>query len=473
SKASSSELKDKASKAKRSADVFRNLLDNEFSDDIDMDAMESDLDNLGDFDFQSDTRGPRFSQEISLYDRVRAVIEQHHPEALPELERIKDDQVKIRFLVHRLEMEARDAADELDASADRMLSKERKMRSQRAEDLLAPEKERKRITAQKMEQYHKVFQGIREAIDNKVTLTPEQLVQLENIFIEYNEVMAPNSLEDSVPVRVMRKLGLLLDMGIDVRTDPLTGQRVPMYYWSVRGNIATYGKELRSLSALYNESTRSYEWTSLDPRNSPLAKLLEKFGGEEYVKEAQGTKISVSDDARGAITGFPRRTDVDRSGRSLYTLGTRGNPKQLLITKGIRTSSKPKMAVSRNTWYKRLKDHQKEGVKLALEALENYGAFILADGTGAGKTAQMLAVAEHYSRQGKKVLLVLHNAESFEEAFLRDAEVLGIPKTQLTFLTASEDSEKRGRMAPGKINAIAYNYLSLIKKDPALAGWPL
>jgi len=212
-----------------------------------------------------------------------------------------------------------------------------------------------------MEQYHKVFQGIREAIDNNVTLTPEQLAQLENIFIEYNEVMAPNSLEDSVPVRVMRKLGLLLDMGIDVRTDPLTGQRVPMYYWSVRGNIATYGKELRSLSALYNESTKSYEWTSLNPRNSPLAKLLEKFGGEEYVKEAQGTEIPVSDDARGAITGFPRRTDVDRSGRSLYTLGTRGNPKQLLITKGIRTSSKPKMAVSRNTWYKRLKDHQKEG----------------------------------------------------------------------------------------------------------------
>ncbi len=74
----------------------------------------------------------------------------------------------------------------------------------------------------------------------------------------------------------MRRLGLLLDMGIDVRSDPLTGQRVPMYYWSVKGNIATYGKGLRSLSALYNESTKSYEWTSLDPRSSPLAKLLEK-----------------------------------------------------------------------------------------------------------------------------------------------------------------------------------------------------
>ncbi len=44
----------------------------------------------------------------------------------------------------------------------------------------------------------------KKARDNKVPLTPEQLAQLENIFIEYNEVMGPNSLEDSVPIRVMR-----------------------------------------------------------------------------------------------------------------------------------------------------------------------------------------------------------------------------------------------------------------------------
>jgi hypothetical protein len=415
----------------------------------------------------------RFKQEIPVYDRARAIIERTHPEMLPMLERVKGNNGKIRQLLLQLRELDQKAAEEQNRLAEQKQQEEVEKLRQRAEDLLAPEKERKRITAQKMEQYHKVFQGIREAIDNNVTLTPEQLAQLENIFIEYNEVMAPNSLEDSVPIRVMRKLGLLLDMGIDVRRNALTGENELRYYWSIRGNIATYGKELRNLNWRYNEATRSYEWTSLDPRDSPLEKLLDRFGGDKYVEEARRTKISVSEDGRGAITGFPRRTDVDRSRRSLYTLGTKENPKQLLITKGIRTSGNPKVGISRHAWSETLKDHQRDGIKLAIEGIDNYGAFILADGTGAGKTAQMLAVAEHYSRKGKKVLLVLHNAESFEEAFIRDAKMLGIPKTKMNFLTASKSSENCGIMKTGSINAIAYNYISLLDNDPALAGWPL
>lgn len=51
-------------------------------------------------------------------------------------------------------------------------------------------------------------------------------------------------------------------------------------------------------------------------------------------------------------------------------------------------------------------DHQLQGAAKAVQALDGQGGFLLADGPGAGKTRQMLAVAATYARRGKKVLLV-------------------------------------------------------------------
>lgn len=53
-----------------------------------------------------------------------------------------------------------------------------------------------------------------------------------------------------------------------------------------------------------------------------------------------------------------------------------------------------------------LAPHQELGVALALESLENVGGFLLADGTGAGKTRQILSLAKIYSDLGLKVLIV-------------------------------------------------------------------
>lgn len=469
-KASISKLNNRVSDAQRSADLLGSLLD-ELSDDVDIDAIESELGD--DFEFQSDRRNKQFAQEISFYDRARAVVERTHPEALSELERVGDNKEAIRELLLRLQAQDQRIIEEQEKLAEQRRKEEVRRLNQRAEDLLAPEKKRKRANAKQMDKYNKAFQGIKDAVDKGKKLSPKQLEQLENIFIEYNEVMAPNSLEDSVPVRVMRRLGLDLDIGIDMRRNPLTGENELRYYWSVSGNIATYGQELTKLGARYNEQAKWYEWTSDNPANSPLGELLNTFGGNRYVQEAQRREISVSDDARGAITGFPRRTDVARRGRSVYSVGSKENPKQLLITKGIRTNKRAEVAISKHAWDKTLKEHQKDGISLAVEGLDNYGAFILADGTGAGKTAQILAVAEHYSRQGDSVLLVLHNEESFREAFMRDAKMLDIPENKMRFLKGSKGSEKRGVMRKGPINAIAYNYVSLLNEDPELKGLSL
>lgn len=42
----------------------------------------------------------------------------------------------------------------------------------------------------------------------------------------------------------------------------------------------------------------------------------------------------------------------------------------------------------------------------AIESIDKHGGFLLADGTGVGKTRQILGVAENYAAQGKKVVIV-------------------------------------------------------------------
>ena len=81
-----------------------------------------------------------------------------------------------------------------------------------------------------------------------------------------------------------------------------------------------------------------------------------------------------------------------------------------------------------------LRDHQAQGVALAIEAMDTQGGFLLADGTGAGKTRQILAVAENYRAQGLRVLIVTKNEvikpnfrkKTFSGSYADDAAAMGI-----------------------------------------------
>jgi hypothetical protein len=53
-----------------------------------------------------------------------------------------------------------------------------------------------------------------------------------------------------------------------------------------------------------------------------------------------------------------------------------------------------------------LSEHQKFGAAKAIGAIDKYGGFLLADGTGVGKSRQILAVAQKYANDGKKVVIV-------------------------------------------------------------------
>jgi hypothetical protein len=67
------------------------------------------------------------------------------------------------------------------------------------------------------------------------------------------------------------------------------------------------------------------------------------------------------------------------------------------------------------------------GFNLATQAMETSGAFLLTDGTGAGKTIQQLLVAKYFVDKYKKPFLIVTKDERIiEQAFFGDAKKIGI-----------------------------------------------
>ncbi|MCX6154423.1 MAG: DEAD/DEAH box helicase family protein [Candidatus Kapabacteria bacterium] len=76
---------------------------------------------------------------------------------------------------------------------------------------------------------------------------------------------------------------------------------------------------------------------------------------------------------------------------------------------------------------KTLKPHQRDGANLAIESIHKSNSFLLADGTGAGKTMQALAVAYHFVKERNKPALIVTISDTVaEQAFMGDADKLGI-----------------------------------------------
>lgn len=74
-----------------------------------------------------------------------------------------------------------------------------------------------------------------------------------------------------------------------------------------------------------------------------------------------------------------------------------------------------------------IEPHIFTGVNLAIESMNNTGGFLLADGTGAGKTMQCLLVAEHfYKTTGKPVLMFTVDDRVIQSGVFADAQKLGM-----------------------------------------------
>ncbi|NOY58903.1 MAG: DEAD/DEAH box helicase family protein [Calditrichaeota bacterium] len=106
-----------------------------------------------------------------------------------------------------------------------------------------------------------------------------------------------------------------------------------------------------------------------------------------------------------------------------------------------------------------LKPHQRDGVNLAIESIDKNGGFLLADGTGAGKTMQELAIAAYYAdRENKPALIITENDRIIKDAFEKDAAVLGV-----------EIERFKGNIEDNKIYVATYHDLTR-KKIPLSIG---
>lgn len=88
---------------------------------------------------------------------------------------------------------------------------------------------------------------------------------------------------------------------------------------------------------------------------------------------------------------------------------------------------------------KGLSEDQILGTTMAIKAMESQGGFILADGTGAGKSRQILAVADYFRKQGDRVLIVAPaevlkpnwTKGKYGGSFKEDAEAMGLDLPKL------------------------------------------
>ena len=98
------------------------------------------------------------------------------------------------------------------------------------------------------------------------------------------------------------------------------------------------------------------------------------------------------------------------------------------------------------------------GVNHALDHLiENKGkAFLLADGTGVGKTRQELAIADKYKQlTGKEVLIVTENEGIIKNNFNRDAEAMGINPKSINMTTYSQ--VRTGKFADNEYGLVIFD----------------
>jgi hypothetical protein len=97
-----------------------------------------------------------------------------------------------------------------------------------------------------------------------------------------------------------------------------------------------------------------------------------------------------------------------------------------------------------------VKSHVIDGANLAIEALTNRGGFLLADGTGTGKTMQSLIVAQHFFRTlNQPVLIFTVDERVLETSFGDDARKLGFLTPDFTGVVESNRVPQRPKKYSG------------------------
>lgn len=183
---------------------------------------------------------------------------------------------------------------------------------------------------------------------------------------------------------------------------------------------------------------------------------------QQQVKEHQATKQS-SDTGQGAgreETGGSE-SGAGASSGEVSSGVYRARGKEILVARP-ELSQKPKQNHLDKSIAGALDAHQADGVNLGIENFDSgEKGYFNADGTGAGKTRQIIALAGHYApKTSDPVLVVTKNANIIRQNFTDDAKAMG-----LKINPVSHPDE----MKVGHINICTYAALSKMARRVSVA----
>jgi hypothetical protein len=113
-----------------------------------------------------------------------------------------------------------------------------------------------------------------------------------------------------------------------------------------------------------------------------------------------------------------------------------------------------------------LDEHQRYYVNLAIQSFKNGNkAFVLGDGTGVGKTREILATAEAFTKHvnNKPVLIVTANKTIINQRFKSDAETLGIDPDKYKF--ATYDDVQSGKIPKEDYGLVLFDEAHALKNS--------
>lgn len=169
---------------------------------------------------------------------------------------------------------------------------------------------------------------------------------------------------------------------------------------------------------LMNRRTQSY-WLveSIDEDGSVLLRN-ERTNETNEVSELEADRWSVAPDDE-AMLELPDRPESE--------IDTGFQTPSIVTARQELTGKAHGFHVDRELLNDQIKEYVVEGANYAIEALRDRGGFLLADGTGTGKTIQQLLIAHYwYLSTGKPVLIFTESDQIIQQSFFGDAQKLGL-----------------------------------------------
>jgi hypothetical protein len=208
--------------------------------------------------------------------------------------------------------------------------------------------------------------------------------------------------------------------------------------WEVSGDTTTHKAALKEAGGRWYGAKKVWSFYGAQ---DPTDRILSEITSKDVSGDASEGKVVQK--APASYTGLDRRLSIkDAEGREYGEI--------VKVRARVLDESDPRWVELSKTVRETLKPHQVDGVRLAIASIDRNGGFILADGTGGGKTLQILATADHYLKKGNTVLIVVPNRAIISDAYTRDGGLVNIDVHEA----------RDGNLASDKINITTYTSLN-------------